>query len=33
MDYNEDRPHTSLGGLTPREYVENIAKTLTAVGL
>jgi putative transposase len=33
IDYNEGRPHTSLGGLTPREFVENTEEILTAVGL
>ena len=32
-DYNEGRTHSSLGGLTPIEFVENAGKTLTAVGL
>ena len=33
VDYNEGRPHTSLRGLTPREFMENNEKILTAVGL
>jgi putative transposase len=33
IDYNEGRPHTSLRGLTPKEYVKNSEKTLIAVGL
>jgi putative transposase len=33
MDYNESRPHTSLGGLTPKEFMKNNEKILTAVGL
>ena len=33
IDYDEDRPHGSLGGLTPNEFVENAGKTLIAVGL
>jgi putative transposase len=33
IDYNSGRPHSSLAGLTPKEYVENMGKTLIAVGL
>ena len=33
IDYNNGRPHSSLGGLTPKEYVEHRGNTLTAVGL
>ena len=33
IDYNVGRPHTSLGGFTPREFMENNGKILTAVGL
>ncbi|MGH7220615.1 MAG: integrase core domain-containing protein, partial [Nitrospiraceae bacterium] len=27
IDYNEHRPHGSLGNLTPREFVERAAQT------
>jgi putative transposase len=33
IDYNNGRPHTSLGGLTPTEFIEKEEKILTAVGL
>lgn len=33
IDYNDGRPHSSVGGLTPTEYVEHTGRTLTAVGL
>ena len=33
IDYNDGRPHSSLGGLAPREYVEHSGKILIAVGL
>ena len=27
IDHNKGRPHSSLAGLTPREYVENMGKS------
>ena len=32
IDYNDGRPHSALRGLSPSEYVENMGKTLIAVG-
>ena len=32
-NYNEGRPHISIGGLTPREFVKSTWEILTAVGL
>jgi len=33
QDYNQARPHTSLDGLTPNEYLKMTEKSLIAVGL
>jgi len=27
IDYNEHRPHSSLGDLTPKEFIEQVAQT------
>ena len=32
MDYNDDRPHASLRGLSPRECFKNRGRTIIAVG-